>query len=773
MWRLGIFFCCFLSTLIAAFFFGFTNQLTYIAILFLCPLAVISRNSSGPLVFALVGICFGLLLSIAMRQQMQSIDRNTAHSQQMERRFIGKVKEVGKYSFLLQATQVADKGRLSPMEQIVRVGFREDSNVNAKLSSGQSIAALVRLKPAKRQRVPGGYDEKLQMAFKNIDANATLVAFEVLASPLEATFMVRSLSRIEQLEYRQGKAVLAAMLLGHKNNLDESIKNTFRRSGVYHLLVVSGLHLGLIGSFLFVLFTLITSIWPPLLRRINRRKVAVLLSAVWCGIYVWMIGSQVPVVRAFYVLTVAASALWINRPVRPIYILTLVATAMLIWQPLWILSASYQLTFTVTAGILLVAEFLQRPNRIDGRHWTFRWLVSAAAICLAAFAFSLPIVAYHFNDVSLIGPLTNLVIAPVLGWLVLPIGFLGLLVSEIHLAIGSHFLEIAAWIVECSIALLEQLSNFPFASVAVASPNFWLIALYFSGLFLLVSIFRQKKIGAALLVGSAFFIFRAPIPAQTMEGIIVDVGDGLAVLLQARDKAGTTRRVLIDTGSKWQCKSRLLKTLKYNGIRHLDAIFISHWDEDHYGCLEQILESIQVERLYASYAPRRQIDKITIAAPGQQFEFGPLELAVINEPIGANETDNNRSLVLLAKWVEAGGKTRRAVFPGDIERKVESKLVMHWPINQRADLMVAPHHGSHTSNTAAWIEAFRPMHVLFSRERSPDKKVLQRYREAQSHLWLTRQLGSIYFASGEKGLSLRGHSCHEHGKPLTGWGLCP
>ena len=737
----------------------------------LLVLALVARTNSK-IIFALIGVALGLMLAPRMETAMLGLDSNIDTGHDNRRRYLGTVIEKGQHAFVIKTTQLAQNGALTPHRKTIHVSFSPEAESRASdIQVGQPLAVYVRLKQPKRQRVPGGFDEKLQMLFKGVDATGRLVTFEKINSKRETTFFERSLDRINRVSHSAGRGVLAAMLLGDKSGLEANTKSTFRRGGVYHLLVVSGLHLGLIASFIFVVFRFIASMSAPLLLLVSRQKIVLLLTVLVCSVYAWMIGAQLPVVRAFYVLVVGAVAVWLNRPLRPVYLLLVVGGGMLIWQPFWLFSASYQLTFATTVGIVLVIERWQRLE-FKSQHGIFRTIILTALISVVAFLSSLPFIAYYFNEVSLVGPLTNVVIAPVLGWFVLPTGFFGLLLSEVSTHLGAAVLTLAALVIEVCIDILSFINSLPFASVKLASPQLWTMFVFGMSWLGLISMSGNRRWRVVLFLVATTLLVALPSTPTNKVGTLVDVGDGLAILLHGDDRQGETKHLLIDTGSKWTCQSRLLPTLRHYGVKQLAAVFISHWDEDHAGCLVELGKQVPIENLYASYR-LPQDRKTNVVQPGQTFSFGRLQLEAVHAPVSLDDSDNNRSLVLLMTWKSGNGKVTRAVFPGDIERHAEQKLLANQPDLQPVDIMVAPHHGSFTSSTPAWVQTFAAKRVLFGREREPADEVLQRYRNQGAELWLTRQLGSIHLFSSNAGVELAGQACLLSGAPKSGWGRCP
>jgi competence protein ComEC len=369
----------------------------------------------------------------------------------------------------------------------------------------------------------------------------------------------------------------------------------------------------------------------------------------------------------------------------------------------------------------------------------------------------IPFLLAMFQQVSLVSPLANSFAIPVVSFVVVPLALAASVLPLDWLAHASHF------VMALCMVPLRALSDLPDAVWQQHAPALWSVPLAVVGALwmLLPRGFPARWIGAALLL-PLFLVLPAKIPDGQLQLIVLDVGQGLAVVLRTREHA-----LLYDTGPAFteqiDAGGRIVVPyLRAAGVGRLDGMVVSHADSDHSGGALSVLQAMPVEWVASSL---RQDHAIAVAAgrsrlctagehwqwDGVDFEFLHPQLAEYNDP---SEKGNDRSCVL--KVVSRYGSV---LLPGDIEKRGEAELAQAGA-ELRADVVVAPHHGSRTSSTPAFVEAAAPGAVVYSvgyrnRFGHPHPLVSARYRQVGARALRTDLDGAVLIDMKPAGLDVR------------------
>ncbi|HEY6065810.1 MAG TPA: ComEC/Rec2 family competence protein [Thermoanaerobaculia bacterium] len=537
---------------------------------------------------------------------------------------------------------------------------------------------------------------------------------------------------------RDVRGPLSALLLGRTSQLDRGMVARYRRGGLYHLLVVSGLHVGLAAGI--VLGAL------SLARIGGKRRDAILLFAVF--FFVLVGGANAPAVRAGIVVAVFLAARLFERPVGTGQAAGLSAFALVAADPKQIYSLGTVLTFAAVAGIGLLTEPIRRrlPARPDP-------VFSALATTFAAQCATAPVILWRFNLVSAGAWLTSPLAIPLsaaliaLGGAVLLLFAVGLpadLPASVF-GLGSRALEVLA----------DRASGM---AVLRPTPPFGAVLAVGASLLLAAAGPRRLRAPSAALAAAGFLVLAlSPGPAGPDRGFSVealDVGQGDAILLRWKRHA-----VLVDGGGPFDVeaadfgRTRLLPKLLDRGVTRLDAVVATHPHPDHALGLIAILEELPVRSLRLSagedenglFARLRESAEsagvpISILRRGSVVSWrdanivswsrrgapgrSDATLAVLHSGGRARKTDavNNQSVVAV---FERDG--RRALLTGDAGAATERDLVDRCSGLRRvqvrgtcphdilgADLLKVGHHGSRTSTTPDFLAAVRPRVALLS-----------------------------------------------------------
>lgn len=634
---------------------------------------------------------------------------------------------------------------------------------------GDTLVLDLRLRQPPPRRNPGAFDYRRYLAHRGIDALATLKKPEQWHNhrsgqpPLwqtAAAALRRSMEQSLRRNLRGPPAdLLVAMLLGDKHRLPTETVAAFRRAGLAHALVISGLHVGLVA--LFSLTAL----------RLCR------LPETWAGggtlvvlaLFALVGGLQAPVVRA----SVMAAAFVVGRLRRrntdAYNALGLAALALLAARPQWCFDLGFHLSFAATFAIvhLYGAWYRLTPASWHDEHgWRGRWLAAPLGVSLAAQIGTAPLVAYHFHQLSTVAPLANLAALPLLGAAV-GLGLLSCIASLCAPPLAPLFNGCNYLVLKALLLLSEVCAALPWAALPLGRPSG--LALAVCGVAVLAPPFLierprwRKPALAALLASLNLAVWDPVLSAQQLEAIFFDVGQGDAAFVRFPNG----RTLVIDGGKRnpdFDFGERvLLPFLRQRGIERIDAVVGSHAHNDHIGGLAALVEEIEVGHyLDSGQAPpsstarallhavqRRGTRYHRVRAGDRLAGLGDAEALVLHPLPGFVDTDgtsphgvNNGSVVLRLRYGEV-----ELLFTGDIEKEAGAALLV-WGGLLRSDVLKVAHHGSRTSSSAAFLAAVRPHLALvslgaYNRFGHPAPQVLARLDAVGAQVVRTDQRGAL------------------------------
>lgn len=494
----------------------------------------------------------------------------------------------------------------------------------------------------------------------------------------------------------QGAAMVAALTVGERADLDAGAWQAFRRLGITHLLSISGLHISMTAlgaGWLFLQFLRRTGRWGRYFRfRLPEtpRTWALVVGVAVAWAYAFLAGFGVPVERSVMMVTVAAAAWWWRRAWGVGQIWWLALASVLLYDPAAVLAVGSWLSFGMVAVLLLAgAGTIALPDRKR-----LLWQAQAATA-----VGSIVPGGYAFGQVALVAPLANVIAIPWFSWLLTPAALLALLLPvEAPLrwvcALAQGTLNVLLWLGEMAPLLTLAHAPWPLLLAAVAATAVLLMPRG-SG-------FKP----AAVLVLAMFVLYRPPLPAPGQARVTVwDVGQGTAMSVQTREHS-----LLFDTGHPGAALT-LLPNLYAQGMHHLDALVLSHHDNDHDGGLDEVRQNLPITQIWAGQ-PEAYRDLGLNAAHcrlGQHWEWDGVRFEFLNLPEPPSDSDNDHSCVLK---VSAG--TQAVLISGDLSVAGEADLAAHDSEALAATWLVLGHHGSKTSTSAEFLAAVAPRGAVSS-----------------------------------------------------------
>jgi competence protein ComEC len=547
---------------------------------------------------------------------------------------------------------------------------------------------------------------------------------------------------------RRQAGVIIALAIGDQRAIPADQWQVFTRTGVSHLLSVSGLHITMLAGLVFMLAAKLWRMSAWLMLRLPAIRAATLAGFLAALTYAMLSGFAVPAQRTVYMLAVVATALWFGWTTRPSAVLALAAALVVLMDPMAVISAGFWLSFGAVAIIMLAGG-----GRVQPAGWLIAWARTQWAVTLALIPFMLAM----FQQISLVSPLANAFAIPLVSLVVVPLSIAGALVPWDPIA------QLAHWVMSVCMWPLEKLAALPGAVWQQHAPPLWAIPLAVAGAvwMLLPRGFPARWVGAGLLL--PLFLSTPQRPAADEIWLtVLDVGQGLATVVRTREHAlvfdsGPGIADRIDAGSRI-----VVPYLRYVGVRQLNAMVVSHGDLDHAGGALSIIEALPIGRLHTSLPAQHPI---RVAMPdtencvaGKSWDWDEVRFEFLHPTLESHADpqikDNDRSCVL-----RVAGKYGSVLLSADIERGSEQQLVSTWGTSLKSDVLLAPHHGSRTSSTPEFLQAVAPGVIVIpvghrNRFGHPHPLVSARYRLLGTRVYRTDLGGAISVKIGASGIDV-------------------
>ncbi len=551
-------------------------------------------------------------------------------------------------------------------------------------------------------------------------------------------------------------ALVSAITTGRRTHMSDELKDAFNSTGLAHILSISGTHFGLFSVFLFGIFRLLIKYLPyRILQRITLYVTPSQGAAVLCipfmVAYLGLAGWSIPAVRSFIMISLFLSGLLINRKGFWLNSLLFAAFIIVLWNPEALFSLSFQLSFLAVlfigfsvgyTGNRKGGEVSELESEKDGKS-SKRFLASglkilrtSILISLAASVGTAPLVAYHFHYFSVISPLANLFITPLIGFVLLP---LSLISSFVFLLTGNYpFAPLVKITADLIVYLVINAARLPFADVKVSAFPIFAVIFFYAGAAIYFSGKNKGEDNAPqlpfnlrggdggvklrgrliyLIIPLVVMVFYLSLSAFWKKHDItityLDVGQGDSAVIELPDN----KTVVIDTGGSGR---EAAEFLKYKGKKTIDALVLSHPHPDHTGGVNYLLANFKVKELwdngrlvypegFLNGSRHRSFERgdiiegkgYKIYALHPYKEFYTLEGDEYNE-------ENNSSLVL-----KIDGKEKSFLFAGDIEEEAEEDI-SHLGQWLKSDAIKIPHHGGKTSASACFLNAVSPQIAVIS-----------------------------------------------------------
>ncbi|MFQ6023494.1 MAG: DNA internalization-related competence protein ComEC/Rec2 [Acidiferrobacterales bacterium] len=650
--------------------------------------------------------------------------------------------------FEFDVTRASHDGRVVKIPRKVLLNSYDQGR---DFSVGERWRFVARLKRPHGFQNPGGFDYEGFLFRKRIRATGyiretpprTLLSGHSLAYGVDR-LRERLGDRIRELLSQNAFAgMIVALANGNRRGITNTQWNTLRRTGTNHLMAISGLHIGLVGGFVFLLVRWLWALPGTTVLRWPAPKAAAVAAMLVAVVYAALAGFSVPTQRAMIMLGVAMGAVLLQRRSAPTYLLAIALFLVLLHDPLAVMGAGFWLSFAAVTVIILFIHGRSGTRRTWRRLGYLQWGIALGL---------LPVMLVFFQQVSLVGPLANMVAVPVFALLVVPLTLAGAVsLTLFPNAIAELVFQLAVWPLEMLWIVLEYLAGFAHSLWVQHSPVAWALMCGMTGAAIMLAPagWPARWLGVLWLLPT--FVVRPPVPATGELWLtLLDVGQGLAVVVRTREHT-----LVYDTGARFSSRfdagrAVVVPYLRSQGIERIDTLIISHGDNDHIGGAPSVVEALPVDRVLSSVPER--LANARRCQRGQTWQWDGVDFAILNPPDAHSFEGNNACCVLMV-----GSHYGRILLPGDIEAKAETALLERERSQLAADVLVVPHHGSRTSSTEPFVEAVKPRLALFpvgyrNRFRHPHPRVKARYLQQGAWVYTSAAHGAIELRLGGDGI---------------------
>lgn len=609
------------------------------------------------------------------------------------------------------------------------------------LKLGDRINAQLHLKPLHSLSNPGTFDYAQYLFAQNIGATGYVRSWTRIDNvkpgwyqQLRQTMYDNLYQKIKHLE---NKGAILALTFGERAHMHAQQWQALTASGVGHLFAISGLHITLVYGFAYCLFAFL---WRYFFLHRFYLATPLFASAAalpWALLYSALAGFSIPTQRALIMLGCFTVSRWLLQQTTLAQTFTVALFLVLLWDPFATLTTSFWFSFLAVLGIVIFLDVTKTNHS---------WIRSFGLItCLPVIL--MPVGLWFFQQASFIAPLANIVAIPYASFLVIPCALLAAVWASLMPELADFWVAGADLLLKGFWFVAEWIENTP-GTQWFNTPSLWMHALALIGMscILLTQRWSVRLLGGILV--SILFLPQLPtIPASAFTTTFLDVGQGSAAVVQTRHHT-----LLFDAGARYRSGFDLgaqvvVPFLRDQGIRQIDALILSHSDNDHVGGAETVLKFYPVKHKYIGGKKQSHWlqQGFQVCQRGASWVWDKIHFRFLHPDSPEVEYGSNNDASCVLK-IDNGA--HQVLLTGDIEQAAERELLKNLPKQLKADVMSAPHHGSLTSSSTAFIQAVRPQIAVVSsgfrnRFQFPAAEVMKRYQNACVTVYNTAETGAI------------------------------
>ncbi|AOS68648.1 DNA internalization-related competence protein ComEC/Rec2 [Bacillus subtilis] len=628
------------------------------------------------------------------------------------------------------------------------------------IEPGMSCELTGTLEEPNHATVPGAFDYNEYLYRQHIHWNYSVTSIQNCSEPENFKYKVLSLRKhiisfTNSLLPPDSAGIVQALTVGDRFYVEDEVLTAYQKLGVVHLLAISGLHVGILTAGLFYIMIRLG---------ITREKASILLL-LFLPLYVMLTGAAPSVLRAALMSGVYLAGSLVKWRVHSATAICLSYIVLLLFNPYHLFEAGFQLSFAVSFSLILSSSIFHQVKTSLGQ---------LTIVSLIAQLGSLPILLYHFHQFSIISVPMNMLMVPFYTFCILPGAVAGVLLLSLSVSFGRLFFSWFDLLISWTNRLITNIADVEVFTIMIAHPAPVLLFLFTVTIILLLMAIEKRSLSQLMVTGGIcctvmFLLFIYPCLSSEGEVDMIDIGQGDSMFVGAPHQRG---RVLIDTGGTlsyssepWREKQHpfslgekvLIPFLTAKGIKQLDALILTHADQDHIGEAETLLKHHKVKRLVIpkGFVSEPKDEKVLQTAReegvtieevkrGDVLQIKDLQFHVLSPGAPDPASKNNSSLVL---WMETGGMSW--ILTGDLEKEGEQEVMDVFP-NIKADVLKVGHHGSKGSTGEEFIQQLQPKTAIISagknnRYHHPHQEVLQLLQRHSIRVLRTDQNGTIQY----------------------------
>lgn len=705
----------------------------------------------------------------------------------------------------IETTRILKNGVSSPVDGKVLLSVRDNQ---LPLEYGDYIRAKTILKRPHSFNNPGSFDYKKYLLSQGVHLRGSV------SKPSNIIIVRKNRGKIFRMHierYRSGlmklisdnspapeDKILQALILGEKRLIPDDIVEKFNRTGITHILAISGLHIGIIATIFFFIIRKSMKSSEYLLLRFNIAKVSALFVVIPIIFYALISGLGISTIRATIMILFFLTALFLGRERDFLNTLAFAAFIILAVTPMSLFDVSFQLSFIAVAAILVITPVSGTliPDWAGKGYSGVTKPISIAIlfilVSISAIIGTAPLIAFYFNRISTISLLSNIMVIPIMGVIVLPIGIMVTVIAPLSNTVAAFMIKIASFFVGISLSIIDFLGSFSFASFSVTTPTIPEIVFYYlffiTGL-MLIKKWKENKEGSMLslkislaviilfFLADGFYVHLRNSDPDNLEITFIDVGQGSSSLI----KVPGGKKILVDGGGFYGRgfdvgRYVVAPFLFHERIKNLDVVVLTHPDQDHLGGLVYILNHFNIGEVWSNgeesdseiyqnfkrVIEEKNIPFKIISRNTPEIKMGDVVINILNppEPLshqiqnGSIFDSNNNSIVMKISLHD-----RSILLTSDISEPAEKRLLEHGG-NIKSSVILAPHHGAYLSGSEPFLKLVHPEFAVFSCgfENTfgfPDPDVLSRYKKIGITIFRTDLEGAVTVKTDGTGIEVK------------------
>lgn len=697
-------------------------------------------------------------------------------------------KSTGIYYYLENAYVSGKNNQISNVNIILYVKDEKIEGI-----TGEMIGTYAKYDSYKSARNKGGFNERkyyyeLGIAgrfIKENDDETFIISKRDIVSTGLYRLKCHCINILDKITSAKYSGIYKGILLGDKSDIESDTRSLYKMAGISHLLAISGLHISLIGYFVYRTLRKIMGLYPSGIFT---------FTIILC--YVNMIGENISAKRAIIMFGVSLLAKLLGRTYDILSALTLAFIIIIYTNPLAIFNSGMLLSFGAILGIILLHTPLMRFIKINNK------LISSFLASEMINTIIRPISAYFYYEISMYSSVINIIIIPFMGIIVV-CGILGIIIGSVSVHLGSSVIWIGCRVLQFYDFVCRLFLKMPYATRIVGIPGNLRLMIYFGLLIIAVIIlhiylnrndeiynndnecnivncgeidtFKVRNI-KRISVCMVLILLNVILLSNNVKGVrinMLDVGQGDSICI---NNAGNT--LLVDAGSSSEkdiTKYTILPFLKASGIECVDYLIMTHSDMDHINGMNDLMEykyngrnyvkniivpkinETVVDKNYRNIISKAEKEKINVIylGKGDIIQMKGLQIRCLWPEDDRKLDKNDLSLTF---YLSVSESDFRMLFTGDLGMEGE-KMLIKSGISDKVNVLKTGHHGSNNSSSAEFLKVLLPEVSIIScgvnnRYGHPGQDALKRLKNIASDIYVTKDTGEIDIHVNERGFKV-------------------